>query len=194
MDEAGYWGDSYNFELSAAYVKTFAEKHTVDAKFVYTVSENNGWNMSAYRGEYLSTVVDQLFAGAADTQQNSGNSEEGGRMGFVGRLKYDYLNRYIVEGSFRYDGSDNFAPGHRWGFFPSGAIAWAVSEEPFFKEWNQHVIDLIKIRASYGQTGTEAGVNRFGYLSTYNMDEKKIVIGGKLQSGFSEESWFLLNC
>ena len=201
LDEAGYWGDSYNFELSAAYVKTFAEKHTVDAKFVYTVSENNGWNMSAYRGEYLSTVVDQLFAGAADTQQNSGNSEEGGRMGFVGRLKYDYLNRYIVEGSFRYDGSDNFAPGHRWGFFPSGAIAWAVSEEPFFKEWNQHVIDLIKIRASYGQTGTEAGVNRFGYLSTYNMDEKKIVIGGKLQSGFSEGelvspellSWYQVN-
>lgn len=201
LNEEGYWGESYNFEVSAAYTKTFAEKHTVDAKFVYTIAENSGWNFNAYRGEYLSTVVDQLFAGAADTQQNSGNSEEGGRMGFVGRLKYDYMNRYIVEGSFRYDGSDNFAPGHRWGFFPSGAVAWAVSEEPFFKEWNQKVIDLIKVRASYGQTGTESGVNRFGYLSTYNLDEKVIVIGGKLQSGFSEGalvspellSWYQVN-
>ena len=122
-------------------------------------------------------------------------------MGFVGRLKYDFMNRYIVEGSFRYDGSDNFAPGHRWGFFPSGAVAWAISEEPFFKEWDQHVVDLLKLRASYGQTGTESGVNRFGYLSTYNLDEKKIVIGGKLQSGFSEGalvspellSWYEVN-
>ncbi|WP_291591664.1 SusC/RagA family TonB-linked outer membrane protein [Bacteroides sp.] len=201
LTEKGYWGEAYNFELSAAYVKTFAEKHSIDAKFVYTVSEADGWNFNAYRGEYLSTVVDQLFAGAADTQQNGGNSDEEGRMGFVGRLKYDYSNRYIVEGSFRYDGSDNFAPGHRWGFFPSGAVAWAVTEEPFFKEWDQHVIDLIKIRASYGQTGTESGVNRFGYLSTYNMDEKKIVIGGKLQAGFSEGdlvspallSWYQVN-
>ncbi len=186
LSEEGYWGDAYNFELSAAYVKTFAEKHTVDAKFVYTVSESNGYNMSASRKEYLSAVVDQLFAGSADTQLNDGNSSEGGRMGFVGRLKYDYLNRYIVEGSFRYDGSDNFAPGHRWGFFPSGAVAWALSEEPFFKEWDQHVINLIKLRASYGQTGTESGVNRFGYLSTYGMDTNQIVIGGKLQAGFSE--------
>lgn len=201
LKEEGYWGESYNFEVSAAYVKTFAEKHTIDAKFVYTIAENSGWNFNAYRGEYLSTVVDQLFAGAADTQQNGGNSDEGGRMGFVGRLKYDFMNRYIVEGSFRYDGSDNFAPGHRWGFFPSGAVAWAISEEPFFKEWDQDVVDLLKVRASYGQTGTESGVNRFGYLSTYNMDEKKIVIGGKLQSGFSEGalvspellSWYEVN-
>lgn len=122
-------------------------------------------------------------------------------MGLVGRLKYDFMNRYIVEGSFRYDGSDNFTPGHRWGFFPSGAVAWAISEEPFFKEWDQHVFDLLKLRASYGQTGTENGVNRFGYLSTYSLDEKKIVIGGKLQSGFSEGalvspellSWYQVN-
>ena len=97
MNEEGYWGESYNFEVSAAYVKTFAEKHTIDTKFVYNVAENTGWNFNAYRGEYLSTVVDQLFAGAADTQQNGGNSDEGGRMGLVGRLKYDFMNRYIVE-------------------------------------------------------------------------------------------------
>lgn len=84
---------------------------------------------------------------------------------------------------------------------PPEPVAWTISEEPFFKEWDQHVFDLLKLRASYGQTGTENGVNRFGYLSTYSLDEKKIVIGGKLQSGFSEGalvspellSWYQVN-
>lgn len=128
LTEKGYWGSIYNFELSAAYMKTFAEKHTIDAKAVFTVSESDGSEFWASRKEYMSAVVDQLFAGSQEGQLNSGNSSEGGRMGFVGRLKYDYENRYIIEGSFRYDGSDNFAPGHRWGFFPSGAVAWALSE------------------------------------------------------------------
>ena len=99
-------------------------------------------------------------------------------MGFVGRLKYDYENRYIIEGSFRYDGSDNFAPGHRWGFFPSGAVATAHSEAPYFKNLDLKFVNLLKFRASYGQTGTEAGVNRFGYLSTYSMDTTGAVVGG----------------
>ena len=148
LTEKGYWGEAYNFELSASYVKTFAEKHSIDAKFVWTASEDEGYNFEAARKEFLSSAVDQLFAGDANTQTNTGNSSEGGRMGFVGRLKYDYMNRYIIEGNFRYDGSDNFAPGHRWGFFPSGAVAWAISEEPFFKDWDQHVINLSLIHIS----------------------------------------------
>ena len=201
LTENGTWSSTYNFELSAAYLKTFAEKHTVDAKAVFTVSESDGSNFWASRKEYMSAVVDQLFAGSQDGQLNSGTASEGGRMGFVGRLKYDYDNRYIVEGSFRYDGSDNFSPGHRWGFFPSGAVAWAISEEPFFKNLDWKFVNLLKLRASYGQTGTEAGVNRFGYLSTYSMDETGAVIGGNLVSGFNEGklvapellSWYTVN-
>ncbi|MDL2255104.1 TonB-dependent receptor [Parabacteroides sp. OttesenSCG-928-K15] len=186
LTEKAYFGNSYNFEVNAAYVKTFNNAHTIDAKAVFTVSESEGFNFQAYRKDYISAAVDQLFAGSPEGMTNSGNSNEGGRMGVVGRLKYDYKNRYIIEGNFRYDGSDNFAPGYRWGFFPSGAVAWALSEEPFFKSLQWQNVDLIKVRASYGQTGTETGVNRFGYLSTYSMDENAIVIGGKLQSGFSE--------
>lgn len=201
LTEKGYWGSIYNFELSAAYMKTFAEKHTIDAKAVFTVSESDGSEFWASRKEYMSAVVDQLFAGSQEGQLNSGNSSEGGRMGFVGRLKYDYENRYIIEGSFRYDGSDNFAPGHRWGFFPSGAVAWALSEEPFFKNLDLKFVNLLKFRASYGQTGTEAGVNRFGYLSTYSMDTTGAVVGGALVSGFNEGalvapellSWYTVN-
>lgn len=186
LTEKAYFGSAYNFELSAAYVHTFAEKHTIDAKAVFTAAENEGFNFEAYRKDYLSATVDQLFAGSSIGMTNTGNAEEGGRLGFVGRLKYDYANRYYLEGSFRYDGSDNFAPGHRWGFFPSVAAAWDITEEPFFKNLNLKDINLLKIRASYGTTGTETDVNRFGYLSTYNMVENAICLGGNLISGFNE--------
>lgn len=186
LKETADFKESYNFEVSASYMNTFNNDHTIDAKAVFTVAENNGDNFWTSRKDYLSSAVDQLFAGSPVGILNDGSGEEGGRMGVVGRLKYDYKNRYIIEGSFRYDGSDNFAPGHRWGFFPSGAVAWALSEEPFFKSLNWKDVDLIKLRASYGQTGTENGVNRFGYMPVYDLDKNIIVVGGNLQSGFSE--------
>ena len=186
LKEEAAFGEVYNFELSANFLKTFVDKHTIEAKAVFTMSESKGNNFWASRKDYLSTAVDQLFAGSSIGMQNSGNAEEGGRMGLVGRLKYDFANRYYVEGSFRYDGSDNFAPGHRWGFFPSVALAWDITEEPFFKSLNLSNFNLLKIRASYGQTGTEAGVNRFGYLSVYNLVENTICIDGELLSGFNE--------
>lgn len=186
LEEKANFGENYNFELNASYQHTFGELHSIDAKAVFTVSESNGNNFWASRRDYLSTTVDQLFAGSSTGMQNSGNSDEGGRMGLVGRIKYDFANRYYLEGSFRYDGSDNFAPGHRWGFFPSVAVAWDITEEPFFKKLNLENVNLLKLRGSYGQTGTESGVNRFGYLSTYNMAENAVCIGGELVSGFNE--------
>lgn len=186
LKEEAYFGDSYSFELSASYLRTFANVHSIDAKFVFTTAENNGSYFGAMRRDYLSTNVDQLFAGSSISMTNSGNADEGGRMGLVGRLKYDYASRYYIEGSFRYDGSDNFAPGHRWGFFPSVALGWDITEEPFFKRLNLKNVNLLKLRGSYGQIGTESGVNRFGYLSTYSMVENAICIGGELLSGFNE--------
>lgn len=186
LKESADFKESYNFEVNASYLNTFNNDHTIDVKAVFTVAENNGDNFWTSRKDYISSAVDQIFAGSPLGILNDGNAEEGGRMGVVGRLKYDYKNRYIIEGSFRYDGSDNFAPGHRWGFFPSGAVAWTLSDEPFFKSFNWKNVDLIKLRASYGQTGTENGVNRFGYMPVYNMDTNIIVVGGELKPGFSE--------
>lgn len=186
LKEEAYFGNQYYFEVSAGYVNTFNGAHTIDVKAVFNVSESDRYEFWASRKDYLSSNVDQLFAGSPVGMQNSGTAYEGGNMGLVGRLKYDYKSRYIIEGSFRYDGSDNFAPGYRWGFFPAGTVAWALSEEPFFKSLGLNAVNLIKFRASYGQTGTTEGVSRFGYLSTYGMNEKVINIGGELQSGFSE--------
>lgn len=186
LKETAKFGESYNFEVNGSYNNTFSDKHTIDAKVVFTVSENEGSNFWASRKEYISSSVDQLFAGSTIGELNSGGADEGGRVGLVARAKYDYANRYYIEGSCRYDGSDNFAPNHRWGWFPSIGIAWDITNEPFFQNWGLKGISFLKLRGTYGVTGTEDGVNRFGYLSTYSMNENVICIGGNLLSGFSE--------
>ncbi|HAZ04295.1 MAG TPA: TonB-dependent receptor [Prolixibacteraceae bacterium] len=71
---------------------------------------------------------------------------------FFGRLNYDYKGKYLVSATFRADGSSKFAPGNQWGFFPSAALAWRLSDEKFMNETKKWLSDL-KLRASYGESG-----------------------------------------
>ncbi|MBO6160598.1 MAG: TonB-dependent receptor [Bacteroidales bacterium] len=85
-------------------------------------------------------------------------------MGVSGRAVYDYGHRYIAEFSFGYNGSENFAPGHRFGFFPGVALGWNLAKEPYWK-WNN--VSTFKFRGSYGTVGNDrTGGARFAYLST----------------------------
>ncbi|WP_289662853.1 SusC/RagA family TonB-linked outer membrane protein [Flavobacterium panacagri] len=72
-------------------------------------------------------------------------------LSFFGRANYDYKNRYILSATFRADGSSKFLSQNRWGYFPAFAAGWKISEERFLK--NKNWIDLLKIRASYGEAG-----------------------------------------
>lgn len=75
-------------------------------------------------------------------------------LGFVGRVTYDYKNRYLAEVDFGYNGSENFAPGKRFGAFPAGSIGWIISEEPWFEPLKK-VISFLKPRASWGLVGND---------------------------------------
>ncbi|MCK9638388.1 MAG: TonB-dependent receptor [Prolixibacteraceae bacterium] len=89
--------------------------------------------------------------------------------GLVGRATYDYDHRYLLEFNVGYTGSERFAPGNRFGFFPSGAIGWVISEERFFKNaipW----INKMKLRYSDGLTGSDNAANRWLYNSGYYSD------------------------
>lgn len=86
--------------------------------------------------------------------------------GLVSRLSYGYNNRYFLELSAGYNGSENFQEGNRFGFFPAAALGWIVSEEPFFKN-NIKAIQYLKLRGSYGIKGNDQiGGRRFAYLTT----------------------------
>ena len=103
--------------------------------------------------------------------------------GIVGRVTYDFKNRYLAEVNVGYNGTENFAPGKRFGFFPAYSLGWVLSEEPFFKknDW----VSFVKIRGSYGEVGNDRiGGNRFLYLpTTYG------VIGGQYYFGNPNSSY-----
>lgn len=112
----------------------------------------------------------------------------------VARGSYTYDNRYTVEGSFGMTGSENFAPGHRWGIFPAGGAAWFVSHEKWFKPM-LNVVNKLKLRASYGITGNDdLNSGRFPYLEDMNTGAGGLnlgitSIGGPGSTGQGTTNW-----
>lgn len=82
------------------------------------------------------------------------------------RLNYSFMDRYLITGTVRRDGSSRFALGHQYGVFPSGSIAWRVKQESFLKDVN--ALSDLKIRASYGQIGNQLTAGTFQYLAQYS--------------------------
>jgi TonB-linked SusC/RagA family outer membrane protein len=166
------------FEFHANYTRKIADNHTVSALFVFNRTEWDGNNLEGKRINYVSSSIDQIFAGPQQDQSTGGSAYEGARMGYVGRLTYDYKSKYLVEGNFRYDGSMKFAQEKRWGFFPSFALGWRVSEESFFKN-NISFVNNLKIRGSWGQAGNDR-VGDYQYLATYGYQDIPYSFGGVL--------------
>ena len=87
-------------------------------------------------------------------------------LSYYGRLNYAYDSRYLLTATFRRDGSSRFAKHNRWGTFPSVALAWRISNEKFW-EGISHVMNDLKLRASYGVTGQQDGISNYGYIPNY---------------------------
>ena len=186
LEVGSYYKDKLYLEANLNYNRTFG-KHGVEGTVVYNRTTNINENLSASRRDYASGAVDQIFAGSALGKDNDGKQFEGANAGYVFRAKYDYDYKYIVEFSGRYDGNDNFASNKRWGFFPAISAAWNVSEEEFMKPLtNRNIINTLKFRGSYGETGTTQGVTRFGYIPSYDLIEGTYTIGGNLVNGYHE--------
>ncbi|MDR1813865.1 MAG: TonB-dependent receptor [Tannerella sp.] len=107
------------------------------------------------------------------------------RAGYIGRLNYNYKDRYLVELLGRYDGSYLYVPEKRWGFFPGVSLGWRFSDEDFFKNIKPIVNDA-KLRVSWGQTGSESGVSMFGYMSGYNFGQGGSVLDGTYVTGIRD--------
>ena len=131
--------------------------------------------------------IDQIGIGDAETQQNSGEEGEAGRAAWIGQVKYNYDSKYYAEGSFRRDGSDKFAPGKRWGNFFSGSLGWVVTAEEFMQPLvEKNILNSLKLRASYGETGQDGGIASFSYLTSYNFSSTAYVVNGAYVPGFTE--------
>ncbi len=124
-------------------------------------------NFNAYRRNYLSTSIDQLFAGGDDLyKSNGGSGDQNTRLNYFGRVNYDYNNKYLLEFVWRYDGSSKFPAGKQFGFFPGISAGWRVSDEAFWKN-NISFINNFKLRGSWGKTGNDR-IDPYQYLATYS--------------------------
>lgn len=153
-------------EFGINYNRTFLEKHDVSATAVF--------NYQDYHNKYLNGTNNNKpgiypeVIGSTSTGSINGNEYFTERASVVGRATYGFDDRYFAEFSFRVDGSTRFAPGKRWGFFPTGSASWVISNEPFFKDMSPSFISFAKIRGSAGILGDDGGISDFAYLQNYN--------------------------
>jgi len=148
------YGESYSyardwyFEASLNYQRRFADKHNVTGLVLYNQSKNY------YPSQY--TDVPR------------------GYVSLVARATYDYNTKYLLDLNMGYNGSENFARGRRYGFFPSASAGWVLTEEDFMK--GQKIFDFLKLRYSFGIVGNDQGVGRFMYYpASYSLKPPPVI-------------------
>ena len=145
-------GRDWYIEGSLNYSRSFGE-HTVNALALYNQSKEYYYGQEATYIDIPRTYV-----------------------GLVARVTYDWKNRYMAEFNFGYNGSENFAPGKRFGSFPAGSIGWIASDEAFFKPLKK-VVSFLKLRASWGLVGNDkVSAKRFMYIADpYNVNQSALL-------------------
>ena len=141
-----------------------------------SIDLTGGYSYSQSHGEYPSFNEQNLSTGllgingipSAQTVQNTLDIEDSKLISFFGRLNYNLSDRYLLSASVRRDGSSRFGPSNAWGTFPSVAVAWRISQEPFMAS-HKGISDL-KLRASWGKTGNQAFANYQQY-SAYTVGD-----------------------
>lgn len=155
--------------LKAEYQHTFAKKHELSAMFLYNEEANFSRSLMASREERIDPSLSEINAALKNIQDNSGTSARSGLRSFVGRINYTALNRYLLEVNARYDGYSRFSRGRQWGLFPSISAGWRFTDEPWFSKAVPHkIMNLGKLRMSYGSLGNNTGVSNYQQLNTLN--------------------------
>ena len=114
-----------------------------------------GYNtFNAFRRGFISTSIDELFAGSQANWSNDGSSADGSRLSYFGRIDYAFDHKYLFQFVGRYDGSYLFPKDKRFGFFPAVSAGWRMSEESFMKD-NVNFVNDLKLRGSWGRTGND---------------------------------------
>lgn len=172
---------SFYFQATLNYDRTFGEKHNVSAMLLYNQDEFN---------------LNNPYNDNADTRLI--NSLPKRKLGFAGRLSYDYDRKYLIELNMGYNGAENFVKGHRFGFFPSVAVGYNIAQEKWFEPLKS-VVNNLKLRASYGLVGNSDAGTRFVYLPIIDLrngdrgfktgdGESSRALNGPKYSRFSNEN------
>lgn len=181
--------NQYLLEGTATYNRTFNQDHNLNLLLGASYEEFNVENASLGNNNFLTDGFTYNNMGAGTGTKNVGSGYTKNKMeSYFVRAGYNYKSRYYATATLRADGASVFAKNHKWGYFPSAALAWAVSEEPWMKPvrgW----LDQLKLRLSWGQTGnSNIGSNAFASYyaaSAYNKEDNSQIIGvfqGRLEN------------
>lgn len=185
----------YNFDALLNFDKQFGD-HNLKAMLGYHAEAYDVRYNDMYRENFPNNELDDMNAGATATQTNSGFTRELNMLSYFGRINYDYKGKYLFEANFRADASSRFAPGNRWGYFPSFSGAWRISEESFMETLRDSWLSSLKIRGSWGQlgnqdalgNGTPTGGDYYPWMNTYNLGAN-YPFGGSLVTGYYQGSY-----
>jgi len=134
------------------------------------------------------------LSSATVNPQTTGTGSSLSMVSYLGRINYNLKNRYLLTGSVRADGSSRFIGSNRWGVFPSGAFAWKLSEEDFFKGLNLTFLNSAKVRLGYGELGNENISSYYPYLTPisqqqyYTLGTSQARINGSIPSGIGNSA------
>ena len=174
-------GRSMLSENTISYTKTLAAKHNISAVAGMTYQDFKNTSLGGSGVGFLSNIPESYNLGSAITPgiPSSGYSLST-LLSYLGRVNYSYDSKYLATVSFRADGSSKYSEGNKWGYFPSGALAWRVSEEDFLKDVSY--ISDVKVRASWGLTGSQA---IGAYATLNNLSSGKTVFDDALYNTFA---------
>ena len=148
------------WDNTLSYKNKFGD-HKIEG-LVGSVYQKNRWEYSNIeRRNFASAEITTPGAGSEIVGASAGKSEKA-NSSFISRINYDYKNRYLLTANFRADGSSNFGPNNRWGYFPSFSVGWRISRESFLENIDE--LSELKLRAGYGIVGND-NVGSYAYLA-----------------------------
>lgn len=164
--------NDWSWENMLTFSKTWKEIHNFTAMVAFSARDYGYETYTATKQDLPnSSSYYQYFDAASKNPQASGNASQSAMLSYLGRINYNLLNRYLLTVSVRADGSSRFLGSNRWGYFPSGAFAWKVTEEPFFDGVSKEAVSNLKFRIGWGQIGNERIRSNYPYMTSISQQQ-----------------------
>ncbi|MBT1700688.1 TonB-dependent receptor [Fulvivirgaceae bacterium PWU4] len=159
-------GQSYFWQVKnyLTFNQQFANVHNVTAMLGQEASSWGWYSVGATGRDLPTNDVHSIDLGDPKQFTAADASNSGALESYYGRLNYNFNEKYYATFTYRADGSGNFGPGHKWGYFPSAALSWRLTSEPFLQ--NIKTLSNLKLRASWGKTGNAGNQGGFKYGET----------------------------
>lgn len=178
-----YFGNTSNWlwESTLNYQKHFNPDNYLNLLVGYTMEKNKQRGIGGEGHSYVENNLDYVSLNSASTDNRKLNPFErsiDSKMSYIARANYTLMNRYLLTATFRADGSSVFGTNNHWGYFPSAAIGWRMTEEQFLR--NITWLSNLKLRASWGKTGNDKIKSNVSYALVTQSDEWHAIFNGKL--------------